>query len=431
MVTRDYTDFDKSKVATNLLLLNAPMLNLIFMKHLIDSGADINAQDSQGNTILHIIATDEKKDIVEYALSLNANLKIKNNNNYTAIDLAKENHNYEIVELLRSSLIGPVEEKFLYYVVTNNVERIKVLVELNVNPNIISSKGVTPLHTASLLGHLETVSYLIEAGINLNSLDDDNTSALHYALPGLNLTTNHRKIVYTLLQHGADPTLGKETDFNIIYKLAYLGFNESLNLALKHLSIDINMRLIDYNLTALHASVGNNQITCTHLLLAKGIDLTIKNLYGNTAYQVAENSRFYTLKKLLASLDTRLISAAANNQLDLVQLLLDKGANINAKGYYGEDALQLASEKCHTSMVTFLVENGAEMEKDLLGSNALYRAARKKCYSVVDILVKSFGQQHLYSKNFFGFGYSAFDLIPEYIPNKHTFIGNSADNEEY
>lgn len=94
MLEKHSKDFNKTKVATQLLLLNVRMLSLAFMKHLLDGGADINAQDYNGNTVLHIFSTEGKDDLVKYAVERGSNISIRNHDAYTAIDLAKSNHHY-------------------------------------------------------------------------------------------------------------------------------------------------------------------------------------------------------------------------------------------------------------------------------------------------------------------------------------------------
>ncbi len=47
---------------------------------------------------------------------------------------------------------------------------------------------------------------------------------------------------------------------------------------------------------------------------------------------------------------------------DIVELLLEKGANVNAQGGQYGDALQAASEGGHNNIVELLLENGANVE---------------------------------------------------------------------
>ena len=66
------------------------------------SNADINAQNKQGDTLLHRAVSQNNKDLVNILLggySFFLNLNLKNNGGKTAFDLAKQNSYQEIVEI--------------------------------------------------------------------------------------------------------------------------------------------------------------------------------------------------------------------------------------------------------------------------------------------------------------------------------------------
>lgn len=55
---------------------------------LIDNGADINAKDRNGNTVIHLLAEKTPNYLLGKFLNANPNLTIKNNDNQTAYDIA-------------------------------------------------------------------------------------------------------------------------------------------------------------------------------------------------------------------------------------------------------------------------------------------------------------------------------------------------------
>lgn len=77
--THPHGDPENKNVSTNPLI-----------KMLLDSGADINAQDNDGKTALMLASEDDKADTVSYLLELGANPHIKDKNGKTALDLARE-----------------------------------------------------------------------------------------------------------------------------------------------------------------------------------------------------------------------------------------------------------------------------------------------------------------------------------------------------
>ena len=69
---------------------------------LIDSGARVNGKDVYGKTPLIIAASKGYFDIAKKLLDSGARLHSSDNEGFTALDYAKMNKDYSMVELLRS-----------------------------------------------------------------------------------------------------------------------------------------------------------------------------------------------------------------------------------------------------------------------------------------------------------------------------------------
>lgn len=61
-------------------------------------------------------------------------------------------------------------------------------------------------------------------------------------------------------------------------------------------------------------------------------------------------------------------AASAEGHLEIVQLLLDKTANVNARGIYG-NALEAASAEFHLNIVKLLRRRGPEIPDPWTGSS--------------------------------------------------------------
>ena len=80
----------------------------------------------------------------------------------------------------------------------------------------------------------------------------------------------------------------------------------------------------------------------------------------------------------ISAKDTDLHRAAKNGHAETVSLLLDNGADINAKNRDGQTALHVAAKYGHDAIVSLLLDNGADIEaKNIDGSTPLHRAAKK------------------------------------------------------
>jgi len=64
-------------------------------KLFVEAGADINAQDKDGNTALHILAREdistEALEVIDFLIEKKADLNIKNNEGQTPLDISKKN----------------------------------------------------------------------------------------------------------------------------------------------------------------------------------------------------------------------------------------------------------------------------------------------------------------------------------------------------
>ncbi len=81
---------------------------------------------------------------------------------------------------------------------------------------------------------------------------------------------------------------------------------------------------------------------------------------------------------------TPLHLAASNSHVDLTELLLEYGANVNAKNVYGQISLHIAAEKGKKEVVEFLIAHNANInERDDWGVTPLNKAA---CHGDKDLV---------------------------------------------
>jgi ankyrin repeat protein len=86
---------------------------------------------------------------------------------------------------------------------------------------------------------------------------------------------------------------------------------------------------------------------------------------------------------------TSLMTAAVEGHLDICRLLIDKGAQIEAKEGYGMTPLHFADCKPHIDIVRLLCDHGADFEaSDCNGWRPLHFAARYGHISVVKELIE-------------------------------------------
>ena len=132
------------------------------------------------------------------------------------------------------------------------------------------------------------------------------------------------------------------------------------------------------------------------LLVSKGVDVNAKDKYGNTAFHFVKNieiAKFLVSKGADVNVknkngDTPLHLKAHNANVEIAKFLVSNGANVTEKNTSGETPLNYAARNGDLKIVEFLVSQGASVnEKDRNGITPLHWAVLNYNISVVKFLV--------------------------------------------
>ena len=249
--------------------------------------------------------------------------------------------------------------------------------------------AVTALMNAAANGHADVVELLIDAGADLNLQEPGlreegcdlsecyGRTALLFAVE-----RDHADIVKLLVEAGADVNVRRKDNYGdtaLIQAVEDRGYNIVKQL-LAAPNIDVNMKskgIERYSwsknreFSALVAAVRNNKPDIVELLLDNGADVNTKD------------------GKHITVLD----SAAANGYTDVVELLLDKGARVNKKsGIRGSTALISAAVEGYPAIVKLLIDAGADVNaQNGIGFTALMFAIRNGHIDIVKQLLAAPG----------------------------------------
>jgi len=204
---------------------------------------------------------------------------------------------------------------------------------------------------------LSVVTKMVRAGAALNvtaELDGENISPLMAACRSANL-----KVIEFLLQNGARVDFRNPTGE-----------------------------------TALIIASAKGDLETVLLLRKYGADTRLKDNTGrDAAIRAAEKGNF-EIAELLATPDesqesfnaAMLIGAAAEGEIAILQRMIAKKANVNARAIGGETALEAAAVNCRSKIVDTLLRAGADVN---IGYNSpLHYATENGCIETMEILLR-------------------------------------------
>jgi uncharacterized protein len=207
--------------------------------------------------------------------------------------------------------------------------------------------GRTALHCAAAAGDVRMVDLLLGAGADINIRaysDESGDTALGFAIDN-----DHDAIIQLLLENGADVDLGHSL------ASAICGTQKSTVHRLIEHEVDLEAPQGDFYTggAAIHVAVNENCGEILELLLEHGANIEARDNCGYTALALAVVMR--TTK--------------------IVQLLLQNGADTTSQSKEGETPLHLAAMGDYDGVVQLLLDFGADLSlKDRYGRTAAHLA---------------------------------------------------------
>lgn len=331
--------------------------NLELIKKLVNEKSwDLKSLDENNNNLLYCAITHGQLEIVKYLINTGDNTSnyLLQKNGETALHIAaKHGHlniiKYLVIHHLSQGRGSPKDFKnklkvtpFFIAAENGNTQIMKYWYEKfdHVDVNEIScNKAFHILGNASKKGHLGAVKFLVEHGADVNNKPSIDSVALMHAI-----SNQHLKVVEYLLKNRAK----KEDPCMFNFRSPTL----LLNVAIKESSISLK-RLKNL---ADHLMYTNTSSPMLHLKVA------IRN--SSSAFDIFKKILEYTDDNEINSENhdghTALTLASDTGSIDVIQYLLDKGADVNFTSTTGKAPLDCAIRNGHLEIVKLLLQKGAK-----------------------------------------------------------------------
>jgi ankyrin repeat protein/serine/threonine protein kinase len=359
---------------------------------LIEAGVDVKAKNATGSTPLHAAIQLGQPEIAKLLIAAGADVDAKDEQGNTplsiahgALSWARRVHGVDNTPYQTSAQLlvdaGAKDDgrtALQRAVAAGNLDEVKKRIAAKADVNETGPQRITAVHLASEMGQPEILAELIEAGGRVDAVDAQRMRPLHLAA--------NAETVRLLIANGAEVNTGMPSP---LYMATMDGKTDVVRELLQN---DANVDTSDC-VTLLNWATFAGQIDVVKVLFelrdAKVL-LAVRSVYS--PLHVATSGSFGDMGS----------SASAQQRLDIARLLVEEGAEVNARWGSGVNPLSGAAHMIGTTPLMFASQRGEEeMVRFLLGHEAdpkatnasdltaLHFAAQNGNLEVVELLLKA------------------------------------------
>jgi ankyrin repeat protein len=396
------------------------------VRALIEQGADVNLPQADGMTALHWAVHHDDAQTARRLVAAKADVKAANRYGVTSLSLACTNGNTAIVELLlkagadphatlpggetalmtasRTGRVGPVQAllaqganvnarehkgqtALMWAAADGHVQVVDALLKAGADFRTPLASGFTPLFFAVREGRTEVVFRLLEAGCNVNETmrprrQDGPARAKGFSPLILAVENGHFELAIALVKAGADPNdqrcgyaplhmiswvrkpnrgdsddgdpppIGSGNLTSIEFVKQLVALKADVNLAQKQGAPGRGI-LGRAGATPLIAAASTSDVALVRALLDLGADLKLTNADGTTPLLAATGVGVGAPEEAAGS---------EPEAIEVAEILLKRGADVNAVDKKGETAMHGAAYRNHPKVVLFLADKGAKFD---------------------------------------------------------------------
>ncbi|MGL5029329.1 MAG: ankyrin repeat domain-containing protein [Wolbachia pipientis] len=312
--------------------------NKDIIEFFLSKGASVNDTDKDGRALLYWASWSGHLDLVKYFIDKGANINAECNDSKTPLDVAKAQKYDNVAEYLQQTQLD-LNEQLLAAVQGEDFRKVKDLVSRGASLDAKDKEGKIPLHFAAQEGSLGMVQFFLDRGANIRAKDMYGWTPLHFA-------SAYGK--FNVVKFFLDSNINiraKDRYGDTPLHLAAQNNNKSeiVESFLDSDANNINDRT-NNDWTPLHVAVQGNKPSTVKLLLGRGANIEVQDIFGETPLVIATRAGYKDIVKILEQeqLGKELFTAVREYDFSRVEKLISRGANVNTKNKNGKTPLDIA-----------------------------------------------------------------------------------------
>ncbi|KAF5685747.1 ankyrin protein [Fusarium denticulatum] len=342
----------------------------------------------------------------------------------------------------------------LWACLSGNKDTVELLIDNGAEINVRCHRGQAPLHNSVLHGNDEITEFLISKGADVSMVDDERQTPLNlasesgntevarqlidsgadishettYGFTPLSMASSrgHVELVKLLIQRGADVNQVVANGYSPLFLAVWYDNSELTELLIDEGAELDAIQFEGQMFSLLAVAAGKGHLNSVKALINKGVKPTeAQSLFLAASYGIyCGFSSYFDAKKAPAWLEPRrlcyhqvlelllengadvntrdvrgytpLHEASTRNFIDIVEILIQKGAGLNIKTVAGETPLHSSSAKGYLPVTQLLMQHGADVaSEDNCGRTSLHYACSSGNLELVNLIIGSSQTQPL------------------------------------
>lgn len=370
--------------------------NIDSIRYIINTGADIDARNGEGDCILLTALENNYRAAGELLIKAGADIYSKNANEISPLKYAIEKdsplRDWFVTPQVIASTDGNGNTPLHYAAEWKMDEGITYLVKKGADISKKNAAGETALYNAAIVDSVSTIKLLVQKGADTNARDLLGNTPLH-----LSVQNNKLESTKTLLQMGAyvdSKNISGKTP------LAIAASSNSVDSAKILLESNANVNSCDITgKSILMDAVVQKATKVIPFILAYGANVSSQDMYGRNAYHEGADIKDLEIIEVLSAYGGNALSRDSfgktpfslviNENISLIQLTL--GDNLKLIDSDGNNPLHIAiSCKAKFEILEALIARGYDInQRNSKGLTPLNYAIIQKQNSLAKILIKN------------------------------------------